>query len=128
MKKKILVFTTAYLLTPAIAFAEIDTEEEVIAVFERIANWIFTIFLIAAVITFLVAAFKFLNAHSSPDKSSEAKRMLVYGMIAIAIAILANAIPFMVESVILGEERTVDRYFDAPRIDGGGPSIPPGAA
>ncbi|MDP3880803.1 MAG: hypothetical protein Q8Q32_01295 [bacterium] len=112
--KKIKTLLAIYLLLPLTAFAQgkitgpVDTEGEVITVFERIANWIYTFFLIAAVICILLAAFKFLGIgggggkKDAPTSIQEGKRMLLYAVIAIAIALFAGYAPNVIENSLIG--------------------------
>lgn len=69
---------------------------DIIAVIERIANWIFVILLLVAVIFILLAAFAFLRSGGEPEKVNEARKDLIYAAVAIAVGVLAKGLVFNV--------------------------------
>lgn len=99
----LLISAAAALLTPGSAFAEttdwfVDTTGSptnatgVLTAVDTIANWMFNGFLIIAVIFILVAAFHFLTSSGNTEKTSAAKKMLLYAIIAVVIAVSAKGI------------------------------------
>ena len=54
-----------------------------------VIKWVYIIFFIAAVFFLLMAAFGYLLAHGDPAKTANAKNMLIYAAIAVAIAFLS---------------------------------------
>ena len=65
-------------------------------------SWLFY-FLVALTVVFIViAAFKYLTAAGNPEKVSSAGSTLLYAAIAIAVALLARAIPNIVSSFLGG--------------------------
>jgi uncharacterized membrane protein len=64
-------------------------------------NWVFTILLILAVIFILMAAFKYLTAQGDAEKISGAHRMLIYAVVAIAVALLAQGLRFIVGELVV---------------------------
>ena len=77
----------------------VDTVEDVMTVIDNITNWMFTIFLALAVIMIIYAAFVFLTAGGG-DNVNKARKMLLYAVAAIAIAVLAKGIVNVVRSLI----------------------------
>ena len=77
----------------------VDTPEDVMTVIDNITNWMFTIFLALAVIMIIYAAFVFLTAGGG-DNVNKARKMLLYAVAAIAIAVLAKGIVNVVRSLI----------------------------
>ncbi|MDP2629744.1 MAG: hypothetical protein Q8P45_03575 [Candidatus Harrisonbacteria bacterium] len=73
----------------------------IINLIQGIGNWIFAIFLVLAVIFLLLAAFKYLFS-SGGDKAQEAHKMIMYAVVAVAVAVLApiivNVIEFFVKN------------------------------
>ncbi len=67
-----------------------------------IVNWMISIFWIAAVGAIIWAAFTFLMAGDDKEKVEKAKKMLLYAVIAAAIALLANGISAITYSVLKG--------------------------
>ncbi len=74
--------------------------EGFIGVFNTLINWIFTILLILAVIFILMAAFKYLTAGGDQEKIGVAHKMLIYAIVAIAVALLAQGIRFIVGQLV----------------------------
>jgi hypothetical protein len=67
----------------------------------KIVLWIATIFWILAVASVIWAAFTFLTAGGDESKVGEAKKQLIYALIAAAVALLANGIN-MIAANLLG--------------------------
>ena len=77
----------------------VDTVGDVMTVIDNITNWMFTIFLAFAVIVIIYSAFLFLTAGGG-DNVNKARKMLLYAVAAIAIAVLAKGIVNVVRSLI----------------------------
>ena len=91
--KKVLVSLVliSLLVLPAIASADVwddlfgggkkeIPESDVMATLENIANWLFTILLVVAVIFIVVAAFWFVTASGDPDKTKKARDFVLYAL------------------------------------------------
>ncbi|MDP2629745.1 MAG: TrbC/VirB2 family protein [Candidatus Harrisonbacteria bacterium] len=111
MKKLILISLLLIALAlPAIGLADhsgvphsstiVDSAEDVERTLENIGDWMFRIFMIIAVIMIVIAAFQFLFAGGDTDKFSNAKRSLVYAIVAVAVAVLSSGIVRVVETII----------------------------
>lgn len=74
--------------------------EDVLAILTLLTGWIFSVFLIVAVIFILIAAFRYLLAGGDSTKVYEASKMVIYAAIAIAVAILAASVEFIVRELI----------------------------
>lgn len=112
--KKLAIRTAAALtgLMPATAFAQADVPtgapepislsgpEDVVAILDNIAGWLFTIFFVLAVVFFIYAAFLYLTAAGNEDRVGKARNTLIYGIIAIVVALLAGGIAFFVSGVL----------------------------
>ena len=68
-----------------------------------IIRWIYTIFLVVAVIFVLIAAFQYLTSSGDKDKVKKATNMLMYAAIAIVVAVLAFSITRIIGTII-GED------------------------
>lgn len=66
----------------------------------NVVAWTYTIFFIVAVFFILLAAFKYLTAGENADAAKEARQMLIYASIAIAIALLAVMFNYIVIDLI----------------------------
>lgn len=84
------------LATPLIGFAQTTAVPTTVAgvydVLETVFQVIYTVFFIIAAIFILIAAFKYLTAQGDPEKVGAARQMLVYAVIAIAVALVAIGI------------------------------------
>ncbi len=65
-----------------------------------IADWLLSLLLVLAVIMILVAAFKYLFAGGDDEKIKSAHKMLIYAAVSIAVALLAQAVIFIVTSIV----------------------------
>jgi len=73
---------------------------EIIRILNTIVTWLFTIFLIVAVVFVILAAFKYLTSGGDPEKVKEASRNLVFAAVAIAVALLAISVRFLVQDFL----------------------------
>jgi len=80
--------------------AQVDTVEDVVTVLNRLVSWAYTLFLILAVLFVIYAAYLFLTAAGNPDQLKKAKNQLLYAIIAIALALVANGAVFLVEELL----------------------------
>ena len=76
------------------------TFQTVIAILNTVVTWVFTVFLIVAVIFILLAAFNYLFSQGDPTKVKTATKQVVYEAVAIAVALLSVSIRFVVEQLI----------------------------
>ena len=70
----------------------LTTETGLISVIKSVGNLIFAIFGVVAVIFILLAAFNYLTAAGDEKKLGTGKQMLMYAIIAVAVAVLAPGI------------------------------------
>ena len=112
---------------PGIALAEIvdhptniiDSPEKVESLFNNVAGWFFTLFLIVAVIALIYTAFIYLTAVGDPKKITKARSSLTFAIVAIVIALLAGSMPVILQNLL-----------ESSTSGGGGdidPSDPPGS-
>jgi len=101
------------LLTPALAmgqgtgFSGINVQKTNItslsgveAVISRIVNWITGLFFVAAIVYIFYAAYLFLTSGGDEEKIKTAKTQLLYSIIAIAVALLAGTMRYIVASIL----------------------------
>jgi hypothetical protein len=67
-----------------------------------LVRWFIGIFWIVAVAMVVWAAFLYLTAGGNEEKITEAKKRLLYAVIAAAIALMATGIDFLVEMLLKG--------------------------
>lgn len=78
-----------------------QTGEQVLAIIQNITNWVFAIIITVSVVYFLLAAFQFVTEGKDPAKVQEARTKLIYAVIGIGIALLANGIPKVLRNVLV---------------------------
>lgn len=71
-------------------------------VFCTVINWLFTFFLLLAIVFILYAAYRYLTAAGDPEKVKAAGNVLIYAVVAIVVAVLARGIPLIVSTLIAG--------------------------
>lgn len=116
--KKVGPFLTA-LVVPALAFAQmvppsgggvagtsntpttnVTSLLSVLQLLCIVFGWFFYGLIILAVIFILWAAFKYLTAGGEPEKVKQAGSILLYAAVAVAVALLAKAVPMVVGSFL----------------------------
>lgn len=84
------------LVVPLIGFAQTtQVPKDVAGVYDVLAQIfriIYYVFFLVAAIVIIIAAFKYLTAAGDPEKVGAARQMVIYAVIAIAIALVAVAI------------------------------------
>ena len=69
----------------------------------RVLRIMYVIFFIIAAIFIVLAAFKYLTAQGDEEKVGEAKKMLIYAIVAIAVALIATGVSSVVGGVLGGQ-------------------------
>jgi hypothetical protein len=78
----------------------IDSIEDVGNTIEEIAGWLVGAFWVVAVAFGSITAFAFLTAGDNPEKVTRAKRMVLYLVIAAAVALLSTGIDSIVTNIL----------------------------
>lgn len=71
-----------------------------IDVFKTLITWMFTILLILAVIFIILAAFSYLTAGGDEEKLSKAHQKIIWAIVAIAVAFLAQGVSYVVGELL----------------------------
>lgn len=108
--KKIITISILTILVALPVFAQITgpisppekikTFEDILALVNKIINYIFTALIVFAVIFLLIAAFSWMTAAGDPVKVGQARDKLLYALIALAIGALAKGLVFMVANLM----------------------------
>jgi len=96
--KKLVATIIATALTPLIGLAGGATAPDVPiwGALDSIINWLFGILIVVAIIFFIIAAFQFVTGGGDPEKVDSARKMVLYGIIGLIVAIFARGlIPFV---------------------------------
>ena len=73
---------------------------QLLTTINRVIDWAFVFFFAVAVFFFLWAAFDYLTAAGDAAKLTSAKNRLIYGIIGVALALIAKSIPVFVKGFI----------------------------
>ena len=74
--------------------------QTVINLLNTAVTWIFTVFLIVAVIFIIVAAFRYLFSGGDATKIKAATQAVIFAAVAIAVALLSVSIRFIVAQIV----------------------------
>jgi len=104
MNKKILALVVLSLFLPVLTMAQIggsppSINTDLTSLGQKIANAVWIIFTIIAVIMFVVAGITFLTAQGDPEKVKGARNSVIWGVAGIVVAILAFTIIKVVTSI-----------------------------
>lgn len=69
-------------------------------IINQLIDYFFTLLLVLAVVFILWAAFKYLTAGGDEEKVGKAHQMLLWAVIAIAVALLAQGVIYLVGSIV----------------------------
>lgn len=103
--KKVLssLILTALLVLPVIALAEETAPNvDVMVALERIANWLFAILLVVAVIYLIWSAYYFVTAAGSAEKVEKGKQGIMWALLGVAVALVARGLVALVKKIIVG--------------------------
>ncbi len=99
------VWTQSLVALPALAAGSttlppspIKNWDGVVSVLNTAARWVYQAFFIIAVIYFLWGAFTFLQAGGDTTKVAEGKKRILYGVIAVIIALLSTGAAQLIQS------------------------------
>jgi len=73
-----------------------------LALIQNITNWIFIIVLLFSVIFIVLAGWQFISGGGDAQQVAQARNKLLWGVIGIIVAVVARAIPVVVESIVGG--------------------------
>lgn len=74
--------------------------EGFLGIFDLLITWIFTILLVLAVIFIILAAFQYLTAGGEEEKVKQAHQKIIYAIVAIAVAFLAQGVSYVVAQLL----------------------------
>jgi hypothetical protein len=106
MNKKLVALTSAVMLAAPLAIFAIANPNtpntlvgfSVIGLVNTILNFIWPVFIGFAVIMFIIAAFYFITAQGEAEKVAEARQFIIWGVVGVAVGILAFTLPYVVQN------------------------------
>lgn len=78
----------------------VNTVNDLLVIVRNIVRIIYIIFFILAVVFIIVAAFVYLTSAGKPENTKKARDMIIYAAIAIAVALLAVSVQFIVSNFL----------------------------
>lgn len=78
----------------------ITTPGQAINIICTVAGWLFAILIVLAVIFVIIAAFRYLFTGASSEGVEKANKALIFAAVAIAIALLARAVPLIISGIL----------------------------
>ena len=69
-------------------------------VIATVVNWVTGLFFVVAILFLFYAAYLYLGAAGDPERLTKAKDQLVYSVVAIAVALLAGSIRYIVANLL----------------------------
>lgn len=90
----------------------------IVNLIDKVANWMFTILLVLAVIFIVWAAYNYLLSEGNEEKVTAAHKALVYAAVAVAVAVLARGFVYVVRNTVMGTN-VAQQYQSAPTNNNG---------
>lgn len=104
------IYITSLMALPMLSFGQtfnvnvptsnVRSINDVTRIIVSLVNWITGLFFVAAILALFYSAYLYLGAAGDEDRMKKAKETLIYSIIAIAVALLAGSMRFIVESVL----------------------------
>lgn len=97
------LLTLAQVTVPPVTGAPVTSVQsinDVTRIIVSLVNWITGLFFVAAILSLFYAAYLYMSASGDEEKLGKAKNQLIYSIIAIAIALLAGSVRYIVASVL----------------------------
>ncbi len=90
--------------TPPLSLPEspLSSSDQIQPLFCALLGWVFWGLIVLAVVMFLVGGYKYATSSGEPENVKTANKILLYAVIAVVVALLAEGIPYVVESFFGG--------------------------
>ncbi|MDO8430037.1 MAG: pilin [bacterium] len=93
-------FAQGVIPSPNVPVTGVRSLDDVSRILVTLVNWVTGLFFVAAILFLFYAAYLYLGAAGDPERLTKAKDQLIYSVIAIAVALLAGSVRFIVESIL----------------------------
>jgi len=107
MKKIFLsLLTIGILALPMVGLAVTPTEppertgQETIDVLDTVMKYVYAVFLVVAVICFIIGGFYFITSAGDPEKVGKGRSFVLYGVIGVIIAVLARGLIALAKLIV----------------------------
>ena len=105
MKKHsvILAVLGILLLSPSVSLAALPARDQIgindiVNIVSRVLSAVWILFVSFAVVMFIVAGGSFLTAQGEPEKTAQARRFVLWGVIGIVVAILGFSVVLLIRN------------------------------
>ncbi len=106
MNKKLIALVSSVLLASPVAIFAIANPATpatqatltVIALVNKVLDFMWPLFIGFAVIMFIVAGFKFVAAQGEPTEVAGARMFVIWGIAGVAVGVLAFSLPYIVQN------------------------------
>jgi len=71
-----------------------------LGIFNTLLNWVFTIFIVLAILMVILAGLQFVTGGGNPSSVSEARQKLIWAIVGIVVALIAKGLPFMIRAIV----------------------------
>jgi lysylphosphatidylglycerol synthetase-like protein (DUF2156 family) len=101
-KISLLIFACLLTILPLFSFADpiVSSANGVISIIGGLTNFLWAIFAAVTVIFFIIAGFAFVTSGGDPTKFEKAKKMTLYGVIGVIVALLAGGMVELITSLL----------------------------
>jgi len=86
--------------SPNVPVTGVRSLDDLSRIFVTLVNWVTGLFFVTAILFLFYAAYLYLGAAGDPEKLTQAKNQLIYSVVAIAVALLAGSVRFIVENIL----------------------------
>ena len=93
-------FVPAHSVSAVTSTSPIQNWEGVVHLLEKAGQWMYQAFFIIAVMYFLWGAFTFLQAGGDAAKVAEGKKRILYGVIAVIVALVSTGVAQIINSFL----------------------------
>lgn len=87
-------------LFPFVASAAIDSPDKVIGLVTKVGGWLYSALVAIAVVVIIYGAFEMLFSGGDAEKFRKGKNVVLYTIVAVAIAILATGVIKLIEQLV----------------------------
>ena len=97
----ILAIVLAPVFVPVAAGKPIFEDTKAVTAFgDRVAGFIYNLALVVGIIAILYGAFRYMSAAGDAAQIAEAKKVVTYAIVGLAIAIIAGGVPALISDIL----------------------------
>lgn len=88
-------------LTEPPASPKINSLTAILTLVNTLVNWFFTIVMAIAVLMLIIAGFTWMTSAGSEEKVTTARKMLIWSLVGIAIALLSKGLVTLIQALVV---------------------------